>query len=402
MTTPVEGLGNRPPPWVRRAILIWWGTGVGIWLAFSLAQQLRSILMQLALALFLSFAIEPLVDAFERRGYRRGVGAIVSILLILVTFIGFIAAMGTLIADQLNQLVDDLPGYIESAQAWLNDTFGLDISADDLTNQLQPGGEASRYASDVAGNLVGFGTTIVNVLFQLLTVMIFTFYLAADGPKLRRLVCSLFPPTRQPEILRVWELAVNKTGAYISSRVILAIVSAMFHWVFFSILGLPSAVAMAIWVGLISQFIPTIGTYIAGILPMLVALGIDPAKSLWVLALVIVYQQIENYLLQPRVTAQTLDMHPAVAIGAVLAGTSLFGAGGALLALPVVATLTGFSTAYIARHEVIETPSVASDAATGGFLRRSTDRGPATVPDRVIGSTDESGTDPDDDGLTGV
>ena len=155
-------------------------------------------------------------------------------------------------------------------------------------------------------------------------------------------------------MLRVLDLATDKTGAYISSRLLLAVLSGVFHWVVFSVLGLPSAVALALWVGVISQFIPTLGTYLAGVLPALVAVGEDPTKAIWVIVAVVVYQQIENYVLQPKITAQTLDLHPAVSIGAVLAGTTLFGAAGALMALPVVATGSGFLSAYIARHDLIE------------------------------------------------
>ena len=125
-------------------------------------------------------------------------------------------------------------------------------------------------------------------------------------------------------MLQVWEVAITKTGAYITSRLLLAVISAAFHWAVFAVLGLPQSLALALWVGVISQFIPAIGTYIAGVLPVLVALGVDPSKALIVIAAVIIYQQIENYALQPRITAQTLDLHPGVSIGAVLAGTSLF------------------------------------------------------------------------------
>ncbi len=306
------------------------------------------------MALFLSFAIEPVVDKLERRGVKRGIASVVTLLGVLASIIVFFAMMGTLIADQLNQLVDELPEIVESAQQWLDTTVGIQVSADDLLGQLQPGGEASKFASNLAGDLVGFGSTIANVLFQLLTVTIFAYYFSADGPRIRQSVCSVFPPARQHEILRVWELAITKTGGYITSRTILAVISATFHWMIFAALGLPSPIALAIWVGLVSQFIPTIGTYLAGILPVLVAVGVDPAKALWVVAAIIVYQQIENYGLQPRITAQTLDMHPAMAIAVVLGGTQLFGIAGALLSLPLFATVTAFSTAYIQRHELVE------------------------------------------------
>ncbi len=345
---------RKPPSWLRRAIATWWLTGLGLVIAVLLVRELQSLLTQIVMALFLSFAIEPVVDKLERRGVRRQLASVMALLGVLASIVVFLAMMGTLIADQLNQLIDELPAYVESAQQWLDSTVGIQVSADDLLEQLQPGGEASKFASNLAGDLLGFGSTIANVLFQVLTVTIFAYYFSADGPRLRQTVCSVFPPARQHEILRVWELAITKTGGYISSRMILAVISATFHWVVFSLLGLPSPIALGMWVGIISQFIPAIGTYLAGILPVLVAIGVEPSKALWVIVAIIVYQQVENYVLQPRITAQTLDMHPAIAIAVVLAGTQLFGIAGALLSLPLFATVTAFSTAYIERHELVE------------------------------------------------
>ena len=119
---------------------------------------------------------------------------------------------------------------------------------------------------------------------------------------------------------------------------------------------MPYAPALAVWVGLISQFIPTIGTYLAGALPMLIAFTVDPWYALWVLVFVVVYQQFENYLLQPRITARTVDIHPAVAFGSVIAGTALLGAVGALIAIPATATLQAFLGAYIKRYDVTDDP----------------------------------------------
>ncbi len=342
------------PPWVRRAIVLWWSILVGLWFALIVARELRGLLVQLTIALFLSFALEPVVDRLSRRGMSRGLATALSLLGLVVASTAFLAAMGQLVATQLTDLIDNLPGYLTSGQAFLLDRFGVEIDVDELVERFQTDGDVGSYATQIADQLVSAGTTVANVLFQTLTVSLFTFYLTADGPRLRRTICSVLPPSRQVEVLRVWELAVNKTGAYISSRFLLALASGAFHWIVFALLGLPSSVALAIWVGIVSQFIPTLGTYLAGVLPVLVALGIDPPKALWVIAAVVIYQQVENYILQPRITAQTLDLHPAVSIFAVLAGTSLFGAAGALLALPFVATAGGFITAYIERHEVID------------------------------------------------
>jgi predicted PurR-regulated permease PerM len=100
--------------------------------------------------------------------------------------------------------------------------------------------------------------------------------------------------------------------------------------------------------------VPVIGTYLAGVLPLVVALGVEPILALWTLVVILVYQQIENYVLLPRITANTMAIHPAVAFGAVLVGASLLGAIGAILALPAAATVAGFVSVYVARHEVVE------------------------------------------------
>jgi len=338
---------------MRRGILLWWGVGVALWATWSIATELQSLLTQVIVALFISFALEPVVDLLVRRGIRRGASTAIALFGVLVATVIFLGLMGTLIAGQLADLVDELPEYINSGRGWIDDRFGLTLNTEDLIDQLKTGGAASQFASGL-GDVVTIGTTAAGALFQALTVLLLTFYLTADGPRLRRTVCSFIPEHRQHRVLEVWELAINKTGAYISTRILLALISAAFHWAVFATLGLPSSLALALWVGVISQFIPAIGTYIAGTLPVLVSLGVDPGKALPVIAAIVIYQQIENYLLQPRITAQTLDLHPGVSIAAVLAGTSLFGAAGAFLALPVVATASGFVSAYFERHDVVE------------------------------------------------
>ena len=341
------------PPWVRRAIVFWWSILVGLWLTLIVARELRSLLVQIAVAVFLSFALEPAVGFFVQRGIKRGQATLLSLLGVFIAFGVFVALMGQLIATQLTDLVDELPDYVSDGAEWANERFGSEIDPSDLINQIESG-QITTFANDASRYLLSIGTTLAGVLFQTLTILLFTYYLTADGPRLRRLICSVLPPTRQVEVLRGLDLATDKTGAYISSRLVLAVISGVFHWVVFAVLDLPSAVALALWVGVISQFIPTLGTYLAGVLPALVAVGDDPTKAVWVIVAVVVYQQIENYLLQPRITAQSLDLHPAVSIGAVLAGTSLFGAAGALMALPVVATASGFFAAYIGRHDLVE------------------------------------------------
>jgi predicted PurR-regulated permease PerM len=122
----------------------------------------------------------------------------------------------------------------------------------------------------------------------------------------------------------------------------------------FLVIGLPYPLALALWVGLVSQFVPTVGTYLAGAVPVIVALIENPIDALWVLIAIVVYQQIENYLISPKVTANTMDLHPAVAFGSAIVGANLLGALGAVLAIPVAATVTAVVQTYSHRYDLID------------------------------------------------
>ena len=207
-------------------------------------------------------------------------------------------------------------------------------------------------------------------MFQFFTILLFTFYLVADGPRFRRTVCSFMRPDRQIEVLANWEIAILKTGGYLYSRLLLGLLSAFFHYLAFVLIGVPYAIALALFVGLVSQFVPVIGTYIAGALPTLVALAVSPADALWVLGFAVVYQQVENYLFAPRITARTMSLHPAVAFGSVLVGGGLFGPIGAILALPAAAVIQAVGSTYIGRHEVVETPMTTDHVPRRRWLAR--------------------------------
>jgi predicted PurR-regulated permease PerM len=167
-------------------------------------------------------------------------------------------------------------------------------------------------------------------------------------------ICSRLRPDRQRAVLAAWELAVTKTGGYLYSRALLALVSAVFHWIVFQAAGTQAPIALAIWVGFVSQFLPVVGTYIAGVLPVAIAFIDSPAKALVVLGFIVVYQQLENYFFAPRITARTMELHPATAFGAALAGAALLGPVGAVLALPAAAMMQAFASEWGRRYDVID------------------------------------------------
>ncbi|MFJ9776515.1 AI-2E family transporter [Kitasatospora sp. NPDC101157] len=351
-------------------------------------RQLIDLFVMLLVAFFLSLALEPAVDRMAARGVRRGVGTFLVFVAVGVAVVGFLAALGTLLVDQVAKIAGDMPHLVDNLMGWVNRTFHQELSLGELQKRLlKDSGTIEGYAQQAADNVWGVSSTLIGGLFQTFTVGLFTFYFTAEGPRVRRTVCSLLPPAKQAEVLRAWEIALAKTGGYLYSRAVLAVVSAAGHWVMFALIDLPYSAALAIWVGVMSQFVPTIGTYLAGALPVLVALTVEPVDALWVLVFTVVYQQIENYVLHPRITARTVDVHPAVAFGAVIAGAALLGAVGALIAIPAAATLQGFVGTYVRRYEVATDPRI--DRGEQRRARRELRREAARRLRRMVGGDAE-------------
>ena len=356
--------GRSLPPWARRAILSLLVGVAALYYLRGLLEALRPLILVLLVAFFLSFALEPAVNRLERAGLRRGLGTALVMVALVAAIGSFGFQVGSLLAEQVTEFSENVPAYLSDVDEWLEDSFGIENATTDLRADYDTGALAS-WLGDVADDLARFGTTVVNVLFQLFTVGLFTFYLVAEGPKLRRLVCSFIAERHQRHVLEVWDLAIEKTGGYILSRSVLALGSSLVHWAAFEIIGLPSALALALWVGIMSQFIPVVGTFIAGALPLVIALLGDPVDGLWVVVVIAIYQQIENYVLGPRITSHTMQLHVAVAFGSVIAGAAILGVVGALLALPAAATIQAVIAAEAERHEVAEHLQEASSQRRG-------------------------------------
>ncbi|MET9622105.1 AI-2E family transporter [Streptomyces sp. NPDC006464] len=348
----------RMPRWLPRALVL----ALTLYACFQLGSwafhQLVGLLVNILLAFFLALAMEPAVGRMAARGMRRGLATFLVFLGVIIVSVGFVVLLGSMLAGQIVDMVENFPKYLDSLINWINQTFHTDLSRVEVQDSVLRSDWLRKYVQNSATGVLDVSATVLGGLFKLLTIFLFSFYFAADGPRLRRALCSVLPPARQTEVLRAWEIAVDKTGGYLYSRGLMALISGVAHFVLLEILGVPYAPALAVWVGLVSQFIPTIGTYLAGALPMLIAFTVNPWYALWVLIFVVVYQQFENYMLQPKLTSKTVDIHPAVAFGSVIAGTALLGAVGALIAIPAVATLQAFLGAYVKRYDVTDDPRV--------------------------------------------
>jgi len=345
-----------PWPWIWKllgAIAVAWLSAM-VFLAFF--RKVRDLLIWAVIALFASFALEPAVDWLAKRGWRRGLATFLLLFGLAVLAVLMVALMIPLLVEQVQALIKAAPDILESVSTFTKRWFGIEVSVDTLSSQLTDANSAvSGFAKNIAGNVFGVASSVVGTIFKLLTIALFTFYLTADGPRFRRTICSYVPRRHQDTVLWTWEVAIEKTGAYLYSRLVLAIFSGVATFFVLTALGVPFAVPLAVWMGLVSQFIPTIGTYIAMALPLLVAVVQGPSDALILLLFFTAYQQLENYVLSPRITAKTMELHPALAFAFAIAGASISGIVGAFLALPFAAIVQAVGSSFIHRHDVAET-----------------------------------------------
>jgi predicted PurR-regulated permease PerM len=343
------------PRWVLPAIVLFWTGFLATGVVRHMWDRLDGIMLLLLISLFLALAIEPGVNRLARRGWRRGRATGIILLGVLVAVGVFLGAMGTLVGQQIADLLQNSETYIRDTVDTINDTFGTNIDPQEMVDEFnRDDGAVQEFIDSQTDRVVSLSLAALSGLLQALSILLFTYYIVADGPRLRRAICSRLRPEHQRHVLSAWELAITKTGGYLYSRALLALVSAVFHWIVFEAANIDAPIPLALWVGLVSQFLPVVGTYIAGLLPVLITFLDSPIKAAIVLGFIVVYQQLENYFFAPRITARTMELHPAVAFGAALAGFELLGAAGAVLALPAAAMLQAISGEWGQRHDVIE------------------------------------------------
>jgi predicted PurR-regulated permease PerM len=328
--------------------------GVALTFVLWLIGRLGNVFTILATALFLGFALEPAVDRLAKRGWRRG-AATGLIMLILIAVAGvLIALIVPAVIAGFNQLIANAPELIDKLARWLR-PFGIDISTDKLIEEVQNNSEQIvKSATALAGGIFGIASSILGGLFHWATVGLFTFYFVAEGPRLRRVVLSRVRPERQERVLFVVDKAIEQTGGYFYSRLLLAVINGAGMYVVLRMTGVPFAAPLAIFEGIVSEFIPIVGTYIGGAVPVLVAFLTSVSSGLWSLGYIVVYQQIENYVLSPRLTAKTMSLHPAVAFAAVLIGGALGGVLFAFLSLPVAGVVQAAMKEYSKSYEVVD------------------------------------------------
>ncbi len=347
--------------------------------AWNALGSLTTLGIYLLLSFFLSLALEPIVLRLVKRKWKRGAAAAVALIGFLIFSIVVMALFGQLLVQQIIEFAKQAPTYWENLREMVTERFNFEIPAtNDLIAQAM-----ERWGDDVTSGALAVGSGIVSVIFATLTILLVTFYLLAAGPKFRATICAFLSPEHQAEMLRVWEITQDKVSGFISSRLILALVSSLATFAFLTILKTPYSVPLALFTGLISQFVPTIGTYIGGALPVVVALaGQGWPQALAILIFIVAYQQVENLWLQPKISAKALEMNPAVAFIVVIGFGSVFGPIGAFLGLPIAAVIQAALSTYLRRHELIESDLLHDPRHTQPVAVRTSESGESAEDDR--------------------
>ena len=183
---------ERMPPWLPRAVALVFAAVVLFFLGWWVLRELRSLLIMIFVALFLSLAMEPAVTRLARRGWRRGPATGLVLGGVIVVVIVFMAAAGSVVVGQVSDLADDAPRYVRDFERFVNEDLGIDWDADNVVREIRSG-EALGDPDVIVSNALDLGVAIAAALLEIVTVLIFAFYMTADGPRMRRVICSRLP-----------------------------------------------------------------------------------------------------------------------------------------------------------------------------------------------------------------
>lgn len=314
---------------------------VAVAIALYLIYLLRKPIGWLFLATFVAVALSGPVNWLDRYLKRGFAIALVYLGMFLVPVL-----LGLLIVppvvDQANQLADDLPRYAADARQFVeeNETLRkLEADYDIFTRIQEEAAKLPGRIDDAAVVLSDIGFGVVDSLFALITILILAAFMLGSGRRWVDAALALGPPDRAVRLDSVLDHVAKAVGNYVAGALLQATVAGVAAYVMMSILGVPFRGPLAVLTGLFS-LIPLIGATIAAVLVGVVTLftNFPTATIVWIVW-AIVYQQVENTLIQPQIQRRAVDIHPFAVLVAVLFGSTLLGVLGAILAIPIAASI---------------------------------------------------------------
>jgi predicted PurR-regulated permease PerM len=313
---------------------------LGVALAYGLVKAVvavRSVLILLLISAFLAIGLNPAVESMTKRGVQRGRAVGIVLLGVLLFFVGFGFAVVPPIIDQVGQLVDKAPDYIRELQsnrrvASLDERYHFLNKARDYLSHPENAGTA------VFGGVLGVGKVVFSAFFSTLTVLILTLYFLSNLPAIKSSAYRAVPRSRRARVGLLTDEILERVGGYVGGALVIAATAGVTTFLLLIVLGVPYPVALAMLVA-ITDLVPLVGATIGAAIVTLVAFFVSVKVGLIAAAYYVAYQQIENYVLYPRIMKRSVDVSPAATVVAVLIGGSLLGVLGALLAIPIAAAV---------------------------------------------------------------
>ena len=307
----------------------------------------RQVLTWIIVAIFLTLALNPAVEAFERRGLRRGIATAVTSLLAL----GVMVAAGSLfiptLVDEATGFADELPDYVNDVSEGRGPLGELveRYEIDERVRDALEGGNASSVLgfSDTA---LAITQSVITFIVALVTIAFMTFFMLLEGPRWMERFYGLLPESSQEKWRGIGRDIYRTVGGYVTGNLLISVIAGVSSTIVLLILDVPYAVALGLLVAIL-DLIPLAGATLAAIILTAVAFLTSIPAGIIVLAFMIVYQQIENHLLQPLVYSRTVQLSPLAILISVLIGAKIAGILGALAAIPVAGTIQVLLLAWL-------------------------------------------------------
>jgi predicted PurR-regulated permease PerM len=332
-------LPDLPPSQVHpKTVVVVLATALVFVGALYLFWQLRLIVRWALIAVFLTVALDPAVTWLNRRSHMPRIVAILLIFLaLLLALVGLSALMFPPLVVQVRGFVDTLvhlarqPGGAEQALRQFADRFGLGGFVDSLREQLAalPG-----RLSGAAGPLLALASGIIGSITALLSILLITFFLLLDGQRFVEEGLNLIPQAHRPRLQRILSQSARAVYGYISGNLAISLIAGVTAFIVMELLQVPYALVLALLVALL-DLIPLVGATLGAVIVIVVGFFVSPLTGILLVVYFVIYQQVENNVLQPLVYGRSVHLHPLVVFLAVLIGGQLLGILGALLAIPV-------------------------------------------------------------------
>jgi predicted PurR-regulated permease PerM len=332
--TPGRPLNHRSP--------FMWGLlgGIGALTALWLGQMLLaivSVLILVVVALFLAVGLNPAVEFLMRRGLKRPWAVLYVIVGVLAAFGLFLVAIVPVVSHQVSAISDALPAWFDQLQK--NGTIRSFDNKYDVSTKVTDYLQSGALAKKLFGGALGLGLAILGILANVFVVIVLTLYFLASLPSMKHAAYQLAPASRRERVSLLGDRVLRNIGGYVSGAFVVALCAGLSTMAFLFIVGLGSyAVALALVVALL-DVIPMIGATIGAAIVCVIGFATDPTTGLVCVVFYIAYQQLENFLIYPRVMSRSVEIPGALTVIAALIGGTLLGVVGALLAIPTAASI---------------------------------------------------------------